>query len=860
MKNLGIFLGMASCSGAFVFTACGDVPGERIVFPDPERTGGDGDLPVIPGAGVGQSCGDEECRLGLECNGDGVCEPSGSLSSGSPCTIGAECNDAHCLFVPSAGASICQESSGDGGVGQECSTDLDCEVGLKCGLNGFSMACMPAGEGDVGAGCALQSDCYQGLVCIYGDTGPVGMCSRPVPPLGFPVWEGIECPEQDDENVQALFQLPGAEGTPENATFFDHPYPSDFRLGEDGRPDLEGFPTPGPGLLGVDMVAAYVDAVESGTRGWSTNPVVYFRFSGAIELSSLETPEGEQPRVFITDVDALPEDNSTGPARFSTQYTIGSGSNYICDDWFALTTPRDTLVPGHRHIAWVTTDARSRMDGVPVERSPQFEAMLADDPPNGDEVLAEAHDAFAPLREFLDFYEGSPHEVDPDSILIATVFTTDDPLAPMRGLEETIRTEEPVPSASDWVHCDGENQSPCPQADEEEDRACGSGTSDYDEYHALIELPIFQEGTPPYLVEGGQISSTRTRTEPVCMSMTVPKGTEPAGGWPLVIYGHGTGGSYRGAVRDSVAGALARATPSFATLGYDAVQHGPRRGEGEDAENEPENLFFNFVNPDAARGNPLQGAADVLSVVKFAKEGALATAQDTGTIAITVDPDKIYYFGHSQGSTHGSMGIPFSDLSGTVLSGNGGGLAEALVNKTNPVDIAGVLPFVLQDAYQPDPNENVWKLRMGSKHPVLSLLQHYIDTSDPINFGPLFTVRPEEEQGPKHIFQTFGLDDSYSPPLTLSSFIYSAELDLAPHPSGVSPAGDNELRVAPETDPVSDNFTLGTETVTAVCRQYEPAAGSDGHFVVHDVPEANADAIGFFEALASGVSPTVPAP
>ncbi len=838
-----------------VFTGCGDVPGERIVFPDPDGPGdGDG---IIPGVGVGESCADEECRIGLVCNSSDECEPDASLPANSPCTIGPECEDGHCLYVPDFNGSFCQAPQSEGEVGETCSTDLDCGAGLKCALNGLGLSCVEAGEGDVGDVCLLQSDCYQGLVCLYGSS-PVGTCNRPVPPLGLPMWEGVACPEQDDADVQALFQLPGADGTPEDATFFDHPYPSDFRLGSDRRPDLDGFPTPGPGLLGVDMVAAYVDAVESGTRGWSTNPVIYFRFSGAIELSSLETPEGEQPRVFITDVDALPDDNTIAPVRFSTQYSIGSGSSYICDDYFALKTPRDTLVPGHRHVAWITTHARTRDGDAPVERSPQFEAMLSDSPPSGDDVLEDAYEAFAPLREFLAFYDGSPHEVDPDSILIATVFTTDDPLGPMRALEEAILEDEPVPTASQWVHCDGQNESPCPQADEAENRGCGSGTSDYDEYQALIRLPIFQEGTPPYLLEGGAVSATRTRTEDVCMSMTIPKGAEPAEGWPLVIYGHGTGGSYRGAVRESVAGELARATPRFATLGYDAVQHGPRRGEGEDAENDPENLFFNFVNPDAARGNPLQGAADVLSVIKFAQSGSLASAQDTGESSINVDPGKIYYFGHSQGATHGSMGIPFSDVMGTVLSGNGGGLAEALVNKTNPVDIAGALPFLIQDAYEEEPG--VFKLRMGSKHPVLSLLQHYIDTSDPINFGPLFTVRPEGARGPKHIFQTFGLDDTYAPPLTLASFIYAAELDLAEHPSGVNPTGDNALRLVPASEPVTQNFTLESDTVTAVCRQYEPEAGADGHFVVHDVPEANHDAISFFESLASGVSPTVPAP
>src|SRR5690606_25881095 len=106
--------------------------------------------------------------------------------------------------------------------------------------------------------------------------------------------------------------------------------------------------------------------------------------------------------------------------------------------------------------AWVTTDARTREGNSPVARSPQFAAMLGDSAPTGDPVLADAYDDFAPLREFLEFYKGSPNEFDPDSILIATVFTTDDPIAPMRALAEAV-AEEDVPSVSNWVHCDGQN-------------------------------------------------------------------------------------------------------------------------------------------------------------------------------------------------------------------------------------------------------------------------------------------------------------------------------------------------------------------------------------------------------------------
>lgn len=826
MKNLGICLGLAVAGVSLVF-GCDDLPGERIVLP---AGGGAGNLPNLPtGLGVGEDCSEEDCRPGLACEDD-VCVPAGTRGLGDTCLIGPECaEDLQCIFA------VCV-TEGDGEVGDPCEMDSECMSGLKCSLNGFSAECAPAGEGDLGAACLVQTDCYQGLYCVFEDGAATGECSPPVPPLGVPLWEGVSCPEREESDIEALFYVPGAEDTPNVATFFDLPYPNDIRLGSNGRPDLDGFPTPGPGLIGVDIVAKYVEAVESNTNGWSTNPSVIFRFSGGIDYDSVSQPDGGERRIQIIDTDGGPSGDA-----LSYQWSAGSGSNYVCDDWLAVRAPRDVLLPGHTYIVYLTEDIKDR-NGGDVARSEQFQALMAPTAPS-DPALADAYDIYAPVRAL----------PEADSIINAAVFTTDEVLDPMRDLAAAVEDAD-MPTVSDWVKCGEGAVSPCAQADEEEDRACGDGASDYDEYQALLEIPIFQEGTAPYLTEGGAIQGSVVRTEQVCMSMSVPTSAAPGSGWPLVIYGHGTGGSYRGAIRDSVAGALAQTTPAFATLGFDEVQHGPRRGEGEDAENDPDNLFFNFLNPDAARGNPLQGAADVLSVIRWASQGSLATAGETGDAALDVDPTKIYYFGHSQGSTHGSIAVPFSDLDGAVFSGNGGGLVEALLNKTNPVNIAGAIPLVVQDA------DSEGNLRMGDKHPVLGLLQHYIDAADPLNFAALSTTRPEPGQGPRHIFQTFGLDDTYSPPTTLARFIYAAGLTLAPAPSGVNPQGDNELSIAEAGMAVTGNLTVDTTTVTAVCRQYEPANGSDGHFVVHDVETANEDAIGFLEALGNGVSPTIPAP
>src|SRR5206468_11526313 len=55
-------------------------------------------------------------------------------------------------------------------------------------------------------------------------------------------------------------------------------------------------------------------------------------------------------------------------------------------------------------------------------------------------------------------------------------------------------------------------------------------------------------------------------------TVTIPSGTPPSGGWPIIIQQHGLGGQ-----RDTVVGlAEADAARGFASIGIDAAQHGYR--------------------------------------------------------------------------------------------------------------------------------------------------------------------------------------------------------------------------------------------------------------------------------------------
>jgi hypothetical protein len=761
--------------------------------------------------------------------------------------ISAECADGQCV----AGQCV---AAGEGEAGSACFTGEECAPGLRCGLKGLATVCVPEGEGDVGAECELSTACLAGLACLAGQCAPT---PAGVPPFvsGEP-WRGETCAAPAKSGIKAYFEVPGASGADEG-DFFRLPFPTDVRR-QGGQLDLSGFPTPGASMLGVDPVQLYVDAIEEHDSGWGAYPTVILRFSGAFDGDTL-APYQSLKFVDLTTQRELGWQRYYTPARTS----------YICDNFIAVQPPLGSpLQPEHTYAVYLLStatvddaamtllaaddttscdeaadcDSGVCTDGhceVPVLPSDNLGAVLGDASPK-DAKLKAAHEAFAPLRAW---FPNADPPIEVGNVLTATVFTVGNVRAPMTELAAATAQAD-APTASDWVKCDTGVTSPCAQAEGE--RACGADVDGYDEYHALLSLPVFQEGAAPYLTpeDGGGIDAAQPRTEAVCLSITVPEGTPPASGWPAVVFAHGTGGSFRDHVSEAVAGALAAEAAPFAVIGIDQVEHGPRRGDSTES---PNNLFFNFLNPAAARGNPLQGAADQLSVARFAK--ALdVDASVTGGSPIKLDGTQLFFFGHSQGSTEGSLMLPFGDdFKAAVLSGNGASLRDALRTKTKPENIAGALPFVLQDPMMTDPNIGAG---ITQYHPVLSLLQQWIDPADPLNFAALVRS-PLPNHAAKHVFQTLGLGDNYSPPITMATFAKAGGfVEVTADASAMQPFA--EIRLSGAAAP----YSAAADEVTVGLRQYGAAKGSDGHFVVFDNAAAHADMLRFF-TTATGATPPV---
>lgn len=637
-----------------------------------------------------------------------------------------------------------------------------------------------------------------------------------------------------DEPVRAYFDLP--RGAPLDDDFYRLPYPNDARRSATGL-DLSGHPRPRAGL-GVDAVDRVLRASEAELRGFSTNPTVYFRFSRPPAAESLDGA--------LTLVDVTPGSPTYG-TEVAPEWQLGVESRYTCENTVALRSAHGApLRPATTYAAIVSTSAVVEpASGAGVfDRAPDFDAMLAPSEPV-DAALSSAHAAYAPLRAYLD--SGAR---DPATVLNATVFTTQPVEDLIPRLREVVRAAAP-PVLSDVTVCGVEFASPCD--DSSTARECPAVREvEFLEVHGRIALPIFQQGTAPYddPADGGGIQRDAdgapivARVEDVCFALTVPRTPMPADGWPLLLFAQGEGESFR-AARTSGFALDASVSAGAATLAIELPQHGARAGAATRSTAEH---FYNFNNPSAARGNVLQGVADLYALIYFATTySADATSSGTGQ-ALDFDATRLALYAHSQGATHAALMMPFEpDVPAVVLSGVGGDFGQSLLTRRHPIDLRALLPLGLRDgdaadALAPFPGDD-W-------HPMLAIMQQYFDSVDPVNYARHYALEPLPGDDGRHLFMIYGEGDTYSTEPTMISLAHAADLPIVL--PVLRPVGLPE--VAP---PLSANRTIGAVTRTQGLRQYTPPDGEDGHFVSTNNTEAFEDAKRFLDAALRGETPVI---
>jgi len=624
------------------------------------------------------------------------------------------------------------------------------------------------------------------------------------------------CDGTPGTQATVLFRIPRVTD-PVNNDFYRLPFPNDIRK-RNGRINMQGHPRPGSSLvLSFDIVDRYITAIEADSTGFGTNQAVYLRFSRDPQLATLSLSGA------VALVDITPGSPDYGHTKSITWAESNPPTEYLCNRHMMIRPAfGQPLRPGTTYAAIVRQTATDT-DGHAFGQDADFAAMLTASAPV-DPDLAAAWAAYAPLRLYFGDTSVSVRLTAAD-LAVAAVFTTEQVEQPLAAIHTAIKAAA-APTLSTIVHCgDTGVVSPCDdgKTGAAHLRGCSAITSaSFDEYQGTVSLPVFQQGTPPYAqpADGGGIfldasgNASIVRNEPVCFSLTVPKGTAPTAGWPLVIYSHGTGGSYRSAIElllaADYAGGVATggAAVPMATLGYDGVLHGTRNG-GSTAS--PDSLVYNFYNPRAARDNNLQAAADLLALPR-AFSGQVTTA-------IKIDGSHVALYGHSQGGNATALAAARdAGYGAAVMSGTGGTIMLSLLLKTQPINLPVLLPIMLHDS------------PVDQNHPVLNLLQMYFERSDPVNFARRLFFEPLAGAQRRHVLHIYGTSDTYAPNETQRRYAQAAAFQVA------LPLLDSyptlaEYSMTTVASPIVANQSFGAlSPITAAQAQYAPS-GYDGHFV-----------------------------
>jgi pimeloyl-ACP methyl ester carboxylesterase len=817
----------------------------------------------------GQPCiRNGDCAPGLECK-QGECTYAGTTTRGNSCVATAECAKGLYCSIDLLCQPITDDAQGEGGA---CASSADCEQGLVCDVDLHKLfsdgpyglipdscheqlddnntpdqcklprECTPRGTQELGQICKNNGECLAGLYCVPNPIDAdaedicVGDIKLPAEPVSTPRWDGAECPEDDDEAL-AYFEVPRNSAPPKD--FYRLPFPNDIRRSGGGI-DLKDHPRP-PSDLDPPAATRFIE-VAGKTDGFATNPVVFFRFSREYDSNSVAN------NVRIVDI-------TKGSPDYGRVVTVYWGpperkSRYICPHWLSLhRNVGSPLRPNTTYAAIVSTGLRTKA-GDPFQRGPDFEALLKSEQPSGSELVA-AWERYAPLREYLEDDDVEQLDAPP---LSAAVFTTQDPVALMPKLRAAVEADGP-PALSDLTRCSAQTKSPC--EDSTGRGACHAVNDDFIEIHGHIALAAFQRGTAPFEepANGGEIAVDGDGDPElqdhakVCFALSIPKKAAPEGGYPLLIVGHGTGGSFSSAMDSSgVAHWAARdAKVPSAVLAIDMPSHGSRRGAST---RPPEDLFFNFLNPAAARGNAIQGAVDLMSLTLLAQQPipmGSAVPQP-----VRIDRSRIVIFGHSQGATHAALMLPFeSRARAFVLSGVGGHLASSLRLKEKPVDIGKVLPFAIFDA------DKEGKLVGGEVNPLLALIQSYFEEADPLNYARLsFREPPSSAKDGHDVFMTYGLYDSFCPERTQQAFADAASF------IAVEPDRAMHFNTAPP--PLLENVEVGGSMRTVGLRTYDPLDDAldgqepqDGHFVARATRRGLSDVRRFMDQALQGMTPQI---
>jgi hypothetical protein len=618
---------------------------------------------------------------------------------------------------------------------------------------------------------------------------------------------------------------------------FAAPFPSEHLRRADGTLDLSSLPR-GSRVQIVDQIHQAL----GGVAGFGTTSAIHVALEAPLDPASLADGVVTEGLVELVDL----ERGERTPIRL---FFADDGGPFGADHLLTALPVQGMPLRGGALHALVLRRGLRAADGTLFERAPAMEALASGQAPAGlgGAALEAYREALAAL--------GS-HDLDPGSVLAMTVFRTQDATGSLRRAVET--TDHDVAPTTPFE--------PAEVFD------------DYCVFHTTTRMPVYQEGEPPYLTEGGAWvwnedgTLALQREEEANLWVTLPRRPMPAGGFPLtVVVRTGAGGDRplvdRGpravAHGPSIAPGMGPAR-DFAQVGWAGLQvDGPHGGLRNVSMSDEQFLVFNIQNPTALRDNLRQSALELVLMAR-ALDGITIDASSCPGLeepAARFDVTHVALLGHSMGASIAPLAAAFEPTyQGLILSGAGASWLENILYKESPLATRPIAESLL--------GYSRIRRSLREDDPVLNLLQWAGEEADAAVYAPLL-LRDAPAGQARHILMFQGIVDTYIPPQVANALTIALGIDLAGEALDLT---SEELVDAPSVlevlplrgrreipYPAVENLDLRAGRVTAVVAQHLADGIEDGHEAMWQTEPPRAQFRCFLETMLED-RPVVPGP
>jgi hypothetical protein len=598
-------------------------------------------------------------------------------------------------------------------------------------------------------------------------------------------------------------------------TFWNYPFPSDLRLDASGAPDLSAFPNP----RNVPILSGLL-AIVPQRRGWPVMAAGDFRFTAPIKTQFAITDVMTAGPIYLIDVDP------SSPER-GAMYPV-----------VAASLPED---------GYVTSDvvAVAPRPGVVLRPMTQYAYVLQKLEPGlaRPSAFSERDPTFANMWTTLDQVG-----LARSTILVATVFTTGDEIARTAARAEAIRTAyKPTITNVQLVG--------------------GATYSGFCRLSAQITMPQFQTGMQPFdsgglfVLDASDVPQKQAdMTIPV--TITLPKATMPATGWPLYQFFHGSGGLSTGVVDLGPSPDSGDHPTPGEGPGYVVALHGIAAASSalpvnpERLPNASDYAYLNINNLGAFPQTFQQGVfeqrmlTDALLALRVPQTTLSAcTGISTPTGDHFFDPAKLVAGGQSMGGMYTNMVGAVEPRFGALVPTGAGGFWNLMILESSIVPGARGL---LGGALGIDDTQLVFV------HPAMNVLALAWEQAEPMAYMARIGHRPLPGIPVHHVYEPVGMGDTYFPidVYDAAALAYGNE-EATP---SLWPSMQDALALDNLGGLLSYPVHANRDGHTRVVVQYMGDGIIDPHYIYRQLDAVKHQYGCFLETyLATGV-PTVPAP